>query len=291
MRVHHLNCTTMCPPGGRFFDGRSPLHRSATLVSHCLLVEAPNALVLVDTGLGLDDVRNPGARLSALFRAVNRPRLREELTAARQVEALGYSPRDVRHIVLTHLDFDHAGGLDDFPFAAVHLLDAEEKAASRRRTPLDRLRYRPGQWSSRPRWVTYPRAEGEPWLGFECVRGLAGVPPGILLVPLPGHSAGHAGVAVEADGGWLLHAGDAYFHRNEVLPIGSRSTPGLRAFQRLMAKDQGDRLNTQARLRDLARDHEEVEIFCSHDAVEFEALAGRPADVPAVREPEIGRAS
>jgi glyoxylase-like metal-dependent hydrolase (beta-lactamase superfamily II) len=291
MRVHHLNCTSMCPPGGRFIDGRSRLYRSATLVSHCLLVEAPNSLVLVDTGLGLDDVHDPGARLSAFFRAVHRPRLLEAQTAVRQVEALGYSPRDVRHVVLTHLDFDHAGGLDDFPAAAVHLLDAEEKAAARRRTPLDRMRYRPEQWASRPRWVTYPRSEGEPWFGFECVRRLAGLPPGILLVPLPGHSAGHAGIAVEADGGWLLHAGDAYFHRDEVVPSGPRSTPGLRAFQRLMARDQGERLNTQARLRDLARDHEEVAIFCSHDSAEFEILAARPAGVPAQREREISQAS
>jgi len=290
MRVHHLNCTSMCPPGGRFIDGKTPLYRPATLVSHCLLVEAPDSLVLVDTGLGLDDVRSPATRLSPLFRAVNRPRLREPLTAVRQIEALGYSPRDVRHIVLTHLDFDHAGGLDDFPFAAVHLLDAEEKAAAHRRTPIDRMRYRPEQWSSRPRWVTYPRSEGEPWLGFECVRRLAGVPPGILLVPLPGHSAGHSGVAVEADGGWLLHAGDAYFHRDEIRPSRARTTPGLGAFQRLVETDHGERLNTQARLRDLARDHEgDVEVFCSHDPIEFERLAGRPA--PAIREPRISRAS
>jgi glyoxylase-like metal-dependent hydrolase (beta-lactamase superfamily II) len=36
-----------------------------------------------------------------------------------QVQRLGFDPRDVRHIVLTHLDFDHAGGLDDFPHATV----------------------------------------------------------------------------------------------------------------------------------------------------------------------------
>jgi glyoxylase-like metal-dependent hydrolase (beta-lactamase superfamily II) len=269
------------------FDGRTPLHRPASFVCHCLLIEAPSSLVLVDTGLGLDDARR-SRRASPLHPA----RPSEALTAVRQVEALGYSPRDVRHIVLTHLDFDHAGGLDDFPFAAVHLLDAEEKAASRRRTPVDRMRYRPEQWSSRPRWVTYPRSEGEPWLGFECVRRLAGVPPGILIVPLPGHTAGHAGVAVEADGGWLLHAGDAYFHRDEMRPGNPRGTPGLRAFQWLVEKDRGERRNTQARLRDLVLDHsKEVTLFCAHDAFEFETLAGRPARVPVQREPEMDRAS
>jgi len=292
MRVHHLNCTSMCPPGGRFFDGRSPLYRSATLVCHCLLVETRNGLVLVDTGLGLGDDRRPRPRLSPVFLAVSRPWLREAQTAVRQVEALGYSARDVRHIVLTHLDFDHAGGLDDFPAASVHLLDAEEKSAARQRTPLDRMRYRPQQWASRPRWVTYPRSEGEPWFGFECVRQLAGVAPGILLVPLAGHTLGHAGVAVESEGGWLLHAGDAYFYRQEMQPRNPGCTPGLRAYQRLMEKDRGLRLNNQARLRDLARDHGgDVTIFSAHDAVEFETLAGRPANVPARLEREISQAS
>jgi len=292
MRVHHLNCTSMCPPGGRFFDGRSPLYRSATLVCHCLLVETRNGLVLVDTGLGLGDDRRRRPRLSPVFLAVSRPWLREAQTAVRQVEALGYSARDVRHIVLTHLDFDHAGGLDDFPAASVHLLDAEEKSAARQRTPLDRMRYRPQQWASRPRWVTYPRSEGEPWFGFECVRQLAGVAPGILLVPLAGHTLGHAGVAVESEGGWLLHAGDAYFYRQEMQPRNPGCTPGLSAYQRVMEKDRGLRLNNQARLRDLARDHGgDVTIFSAHDAVEFETLAGRPANVPARLEREISQAS
>jgi len=288
MRVHHLNCASHCATG-RLLDGPSLFYPPPRRVCHCLLVEGPNALVLVDTGFGRADHLRSGNRATPKAAADHSPR-GEAQTAVRQVEALGYDARDVRHIVLTHLDFDHAGGLDDFPFAAVHLLDAEEKAAAHRRTPIDRMRYRPEQWSSRPRWVTYPRSEGEPWLGFECVRRLAGVPPGILLVPLPGHSAGHSGVAVEADGGWLLHAGDAYFHRDEIRPSRARTTPGLGAFQRLVETDHGERLNTQARLRDLARDHEgDVEVFCSHDPIEFERLAGRPA--PAIGEPRISRAS
>jgi glyoxylase-like metal-dependent hydrolase (beta-lactamase superfamily II) len=31
------------------------------------------------------------------------------MTAIRQLEQLGFDPRDVEHIVLSHLDFDHAG--------------------------------------------------------------------------------------------------------------------------------------------------------------------------------------
>jgi glyoxylase-like metal-dependent hydrolase (beta-lactamase superfamily II) len=282
VRIHHLNAISTCPIGGALMDGRSAGLRGR-LACHCLLVETPSAgLVLVDTGLGLRDVAAPRERLSRLFLALLRPELKERMTAVRQVQRLGFEPEDVRHVVLTHLDFDHAGGLDDFPNAAVHLLDEERDAAFARRTLLDRMRYRPQQWSSRPRWHVYARGEGEPWFGFDAVRGLDGLPPEILLVPLVGHTWGHAGVAVRGSRGWILQAGDAYFHRDELDPDQPRCTPGLRLYQTLMEKDRGARLWNQGRLRALRRARgAEVTVCCSHDPVEFERFAGRPLDTPA----------
>lgn len=124
------------------------------LTCHCLLIETDSGLVLCDSGLGLRDVATPRARLSRFFLALVSPDFREEMTARRQIERLGFRADDVRHIVLTHLDFDHAGGLDDFPQATVHMLGVEKTAAEAQRTWLDRQRFRPQQWSSRPRWRT-----------------------------------------------------------------------------------------------------------------------------------------
>jgi glyoxylase-like metal-dependent hydrolase (beta-lactamase superfamily II) len=45
----------------------------------------------------------------------------EEDTTVRQVEKLGFRTKDVTHVVLTHCDPDHAGGLADFPHADVHV--------------------------------------------------------------------------------------------------------------------------------------------------------------------------
>lgn len=280
MRVHHLNAISLCAAGGLLLDARTPASR-VRLPCHCLLVESRDGLVLVDTGLGLRDVRQPETRLSRAFLSLMAPELREELTAVRQVERLGFDPEDVRHVVLTHLDCDHAGGLDDFPWATVHLLAAEEAAARTRRTRLDRMRYRPQQWGTRARWRTYRGGEGEPWLGFDCVRGLEGLPSDdVLLVPLKGHTLGHAGVAVRRDRGWLLLAGDAYFWHRELEQI-PHCPPGLRAYQWMMEKDRDARLWNQERLRDLAAvGGAEVEIVCSHDPVEFERIAGRPLDRP-----------
>ncbi len=263
----------MCPLGGRLVSGAGGVFARARMVCHCLAVELPDGLALVDTGLGLADVAEPRGRLGLEFVAIVQPRLDAAQTAARQVERLGFKTRDVRHIVLTHLDVDHAGGLADFPDATVHVLADEHHAATSRRTLVERRRYRPAQWEHGPRWALY-RPEGEPWFGFECVRELEGLPPEILLVPLAGHTRGHAGVAVQSDDGWLLHAGDAYFHRFEMDPDARRCPPALDLFQRVLAVDDSARLENQERLRHLAAENAgDVRVFSAHDAVELDRFA------------------
>jgi len=272
MRIHHLNCGTDCPLGGALFDGfsKGPL---AKLSCAAQLIETERGLVLVDTGYGTQDVRHPHPRLSRTFHALLNIRFRIEETAIYQVRKLGYDPKDVRHIILTHLDFDHAGGIEDFPNARVHVMDAEREAVERKRRGfVSTRRYRPVQFDDVRDWRTYAGG-GERWFGFEAVRDLDGLPPEFLMVPLPGHTWGHAGVAIRTGEGWLLNAGDAYFFRGEMNPQHPRCTPGLAAYQNLMEVDRGQRLYNQDRLRALKRDRgSEVRIFCSHDWKELEAL-------------------
>jgi glyoxylase-like metal-dependent hydrolase (beta-lactamase superfamily II) len=274
MRIHHLNCGTCCPPGGRLFDGETDAPR-AHLVCHCLLIESDRGLILVDTGYGSRDVAHPDRRLARFFRTLNQPQLRREETAVERVRALGFKPDDVRHIVVSHLDFDHAGGIEDFPHAAVHVTAKEKEVADARSGGafVGTRRYRPQQWDEAHHWRLYPLGRGERWFGFEAVRDLEGLPPDILLVPLAGHTWGHSGIAVKEPGGWLLYAADAYFHHGEIGDPYA-CPPGLRGYQKLMEVDRTARLANQKRLRELARDHgDEVRIFCAHDVVEFDLLS------------------
>ncbi|MFL6055015.1 MAG: MBL fold metallo-hydrolase [Actinoallomurus sp.] len=263
MRVHHLNCGTMQPFGGRLINESGDRATSARLVCHCLLIETDEGLVLVDTGIGTQAVAKPKEMLGRSFVVMTRPRLDVAETAVRQIVALGHTADDVRHIVLTHLDVDHAGGLTDFPEAEVHVHADELEAARRPVTLFERERYRTAMWSHRPRWVEH-QACGERWHGFEAVRGLPG---GLLLIPLAGHTRGHVGVAVDSGDGWLLHAGDAYFHHRQVESGGC--PPGLRVFQTFVEADRTTRLHNVDRLRELARAGD-VTIVSAHDPVEFE---------------------
>lgn len=273
MRVRHLNCGTMRPYGGGLINAEGSAFGAARMVCHCLLIETEQGLVLVDTGLGKGDVTTATAELGTWWLRLTRPVLSVAETAAAQVVQLGYRVEDVRHIVLTHLDRDHAGGLPDFPQARVHVHDTEFQAVTSGGPRGDR--YLRHQWNHGPDWAVHRGDAGERWFGFEAVRELPGLPPEILLVPLNGHTRGHTGVAVRVSGSepdhWLLHAGDAYFCHGEMDPVRPWCTPGLRAFQNIAQVEGAARRQNRERLRDLVTAHQShIDVFCAHDPWELD---------------------
>ncbi|MFF2020932.1 MBL fold metallo-hydrolase [Streptomyces sp. NPDC058171] len=276
MRIHHLNCGSLrkIPPLGAGL-GADAVPPERAVVCHCLLIETDaDGLVLVDTGLGTADLPHPERSLGADWVAYARPELNPEESALRQVVRLGYAPRDVRHIVLTHLHRDHTGGLPDFPRARVHVHPEEYRAvtdptAAHHRHSLDR--FVPAHRAHHPLLTPASVVDRTEWFGFSGVARPQGLACELLLVPLPGHSAGHAGVAVrDGDGRWLLHAGDAYLHHGELEHTPPRSHPVLEPVQQGAQTDAAVRLATRDRLRSLRRDHaDEVTVFSAHDPWEL----------------------
>lgn len=253
MRVDHLNAGVMNPPTLR------------GLPAHVLLCHSDDGLVLVDTGFGVADLSDPVGRLGPVRRLL-RPELDLGHTVLRQLQERGHAAADVRHIVLTHLDLDHAGGLSDFPHATVHTTADEHAAAITAPDALDRRRYRPAQFAHGPDFALHG-GRGDEWryglTGHEVVRG-------ITLVPMPGHSRGHAAVAVDAGDHTVVHAGDAVFDASQVgetAPDGSAlgTVPVLRGFERVVGRDQrriGENHRTLARLASLP----DVLVVPAHDA-------------------------
>lgn len=266
MRVHHLNCGTMRPLGGPLVN-REGGRFAARMVCHCLLLDTGSQLVLVDTGLGVPDVSTRIAQLGSGWRRLVRPDLDVAETAVAQVRHLGYRSEDVRHVVLTHLDRDHAGGLVDFPNAQVHVHETEHAAMLR---DVGARRYLPHQFEHGPQFRVVPDSAGEDWFGFQAVRDIPGLPQDVVLVPLAGHTRGHTGVAVRTERGWLLHAGDAFFDHREI-GVRDRCPAGLRVFRSLMQADGAQRRHNLQRVRELAAARsDEVQVLCSHDAAQFD---------------------
>lgn len=241
-----------------------PILHTATqkMPCHCVIFQIGERVILLDTGFGTRDLLEPNRLFTddTLWKIF--PLIDQRLTAYERLKSRGIRREQVTDIILTHMDLDHVGGLYDFPNATVHVSAEELESFD---SPRPRGSYKPFQVSRLTKFKTYAQT-GEQWFDLEA-RSLELV--GDLeakLVPLPGHTSGHCGVAYREQGKWSLHAGDAYFDSkvNFMVP-----PPGLDieiAFQ----TSADDRQASLKKLQTLRSQHgAEVALYCTHDQQEF----------------------
>jgi len=163
---------------------------------NCLLVETPAGPVLVEAGIG-SALEEKEREIFALEQPSPLPE---------KLAALGFPPESVAQVIITHLNFDHAGHctkrLPDgtfaptFPNARHHIQEAELAAAQDPPPGLE---------------VAFPRHLFEPVLAaglWTTHRGEAEPVPGIRLLPTYGHTPGHQSVLLESGGRKLVFWGD-----------------------------------------------------------------------------------
>ena len=268
MIVHHLNCGTMNAFGLPSEDGTGRFFKRGYGVIHCLLIETRDGLVLVDTGWGMRDCSDPSP---AVKQFMNMTHCSGDIgeTAVRQVAQLGYSPADVKHIFLTHLHMDHAGGLPDFPDATIHIFSSELDACMHPRTLVEWRTYRPEHWVHHPKWQNH-QLQGDRWFGFDCAPPVRMGETEFVMIPFIGHTRGHCCIAVSTGDQWLLHSGDVYGYYRQVDPIQPYQHPNGRLMERILTTGFKMPRRHWVSLRNLLREHgDRIQTFCAHDAHEF----------------------
>lgn len=249
-QIHHLNCV----------DIQSPHH--GQVIGHCLLIETAEKLILVDTGIGILDVKMPEQRIGKQLIDLVGFTFDEQTTAFRQIEKLGLDPKKVSDCVISHLDNDHIGGLADFPQAKVHV-STEEYENFKNGNP----RYLPHQLAHQPLIITYPET-AHTWFGFEARKLAIDLDQAMYLIPLFGHTLGHCGVAIQQANRWLFYVGDAYYLKVEL----TEDNPPVNALAKLRADDDNLRVETLNKIKQCALNNPAIEIFGYHDLTEFLAF-------------------
>ncbi len=227
----------------------------------CLLVEHPDGLVLIDTGLG----NKEDAKFHAMYGIDNagvggRTRLESAL------DTLGHAPADVAWVINTHLHFDHAGGNTfvesdadgvvvggeqlTFP-NATYVTQWGELEFARNLNERTRASYHAANFE--------PVAEAGKW---KLLRGDVDVLPGVSVRVTPGHVPYHQSVMLKSDHETLVYLAD-------VMPTSHHfGLPWIMGYDLEPLKT----LESKRRLLRMAED-EGWWFFFEHDA---EVIMGRP---------------
>lgn len=213
------------------------------------VLEHPEALVLVDTGLSHELVADPeGYGAPGLAELV--PAIELDATTTEHLADLGYEPADVDHVVCTHLHMDHVGRLDAFPDATTHV-------------HVDELRY--AWWPDPAQAGFYVDRDLEPLRDPDrTVREVVGRTDllgdgSIELLPTPGHTPGHLSVLVDRGDDRVLLAADAAnlragYEAELVAPFAWSAAESVESIRRLKAETrEGDTVVVHHDPEDLAR--------------------------------------
>lgn len=164
---------------------------------------------LVDTGLHPSVASKPQANLGRLISRWVRPKLEPGEDLPAQLRARGIDPKSIRLVVMTHLHFDHASAMSEFPSATFVLTEDEWVAATTDRRPVLRG-YRPAHYDYAfdYRTLSYSGERIASYSTFGRTFDLFG-DGAVRLASTPGHSAGHQSVICHLGERDLVIAGDS----------------------------------------------------------------------------------
>ena len=218
-------------------------HNRIALATRSLLVESRDGLVLVEAGYG----DKWSDRERAMYEL-------ERRTAVDALAELAVDPRDIAHVVLTHLHFDHAAGLTRVGQSGPESVFANARIHVQRQEWTDALANRSTMTK------TYFRSHLDPVATqVELHDGDCTPLAGITLIPTPGHTWGHQSILVGGEHRPVLFLGDACPTIHHAHPAASLGYDML-AYDAMLSK-----LEILGRAADhgwrIALDHDPVHAF------------------------------
>jgi glyoxylase-like metal-dependent hydrolase (beta-lactamase superfamily II) len=172
----------------------------------CFLVEHPQGRVLFDTGPHPKWKNSEAQTTSGMAVVVG-----EDDDVVSRLASLNLRPDDIDHVVVSHLHFDHAGGLQFFPHATIYVQEAELRFA---------------YWPAVYQRGLYDRDDFDHQLRWSELHGEYDVfgDSALRIIPTPGHTPGHQSLCVELRSGLTVFAADASYLESKMR---QRRVPGI----------------------------------------------------------------
>lgn len=251
IKVYALNCGVLEFDRRSFFpDAERGIAMRVPVPA--LLVVHPKGKVLFDTGMHEEGMRNPAAHFGKEIAAYFKFFCGAGEGLSAQLKLLGLAPNDITHVVNSHFHFDHCGCNGLFTRAEFFVQGAEMRAAR----VLRDADGRPRDWDLP---LNYRLLEGEHDLFGDGK---------LVIVPTPGHTAGHQSLRVEAGTGVrLCLTGDACYTKEHLERDLLPSTGAV--------FNAGEMRHSLGVLRRM-RDREGAALIYGHDAEQLQGLRSAP---------------
>jgi len=260
--ITFLRCGSVVIP--EFVAVRGALSLAPRLISHsAVLIRHPKATFLYDTGLS-SDIYLYLQHQSLLFKNVL-GKFTFEQAIASHLQNLSMKPRDLDFVLLSHLHWDHVSGVPDLPGVMLRINRVEYDAAQQSLLDKNNGLVRT-LMSDNP--IDLFDCNGPEYDGFHSSHDLLG-DGSIILIPLPGHTAGNTGMLIRrANGSPLFLLGDAAWVAENFL----RPATMHPFIWNGVTSDDATACQTLIDLHHFSHRHPEIPLIAMHDAQAQEAF-------------------